>query len=217
VTQLTDSVGNVVEKYAYDIFGKAAITNQSNSPQSISQFGNRFQFTGREWLCEVGLYDYRNRVYSCELGRFLQIDPIRFDAGDVNLYRYAGNRAIYSSDPYGLFIPQLLGALAGGAGAYLSGGGAGAIIAAVAFGALSPVSGIGTFARGLAIGIATDQAGKLIQSNIDSYSSSPFTLDLSGVQTGADMLNASRENDSLGVDERDIVGVEKCPKEEVKK
>jgi RHS repeat-associated protein len=103
VTQLTDSFGNVVEKYAYDIFGKATITNQSNSPQSISQFGNRYLFTGREWLSEVGLYDYRNRVYSCELGRFLQTDPIKFDGNDVNLYRYVSNAPINLIDPTGTF------------------------------------------------------------------------------------------------------------------
>jgi len=59
-------------------------------------------FTGREWIAEVGLYDYRNRVYSAELGRFIQTDPIRFDAGDVNLYRYVGNRSNILNDPFGL-------------------------------------------------------------------------------------------------------------------
>jgi len=59
-------------------------------------------FTGREWIAEVGLYDYRNRVYSVELGRFLQTDPIRFDAGDVNIYRYVGNGVTRLKDPYGL-------------------------------------------------------------------------------------------------------------------
>ena len=39
---------------------------------------NRFLFTGREYLKEVNLYDYRNRIYSPELGRFLQTDPIGF-------------------------------------------------------------------------------------------------------------------------------------------
>jgi len=60
-------------------------------------------FTGREWIAEVGLYDYRNRVYSAELGRFIQTDPIRFDAGDVNLYRYVFNGPINLSDPLGLW------------------------------------------------------------------------------------------------------------------
>jgi len=67
-------------------------------------------FTGREFLKEVGLYDYRNRVYSQELGRFLQTDPIRFDAGDVNIYRYVGNRANWHNDPSGLIAPAVVAA-----------------------------------------------------------------------------------------------------------
>ncbi len=64
--------------------------------------GNRWMFTGREWLAEVGLYDYRNRVYSAGLARFLQTDPIRFAANDVNMYRYVGNNYTGWTDPSGL-------------------------------------------------------------------------------------------------------------------
>jgi RHS repeat-associated protein len=102
-TLLTDSAGNIVEKYSHDIFGKVTIANGSGTVIPATLQGNRFLFTGREWLSEVGLYDYRNRVYSCELGRFLQVDPIGFDAGDVNIYRYVGNRTINEVDPEGLY------------------------------------------------------------------------------------------------------------------
>jgi RHS repeat-associated protein len=64
--------------------------------------GNRFAFTGREWIGEVGMYDYRHRVYSPAAGRFLQPDPIGFEGGDVNWYRYAGNRAVAVRDSAGL-------------------------------------------------------------------------------------------------------------------
>ncbi|MEJ7677490.1 MAG: hypothetical protein WKG06_06385 [Segetibacter sp.] len=40
------------------------------------------------------------------LGRFLQRDPIGFDAGDQNLYRYAGNNSVDPSDPFG-FDPEM--------------------------------------------------------------------------------------------------------------
>jgi RHS repeat-associated protein len=66
-------------------------------------------FTGRVFLKEANLYDYRNRVYSAELGRFLQTDPIQFDAGDVNLYRYVGNSPIMLTDPSGkISVPLFL-------------------------------------------------------------------------------------------------------------
>jgi RHS repeat-associated protein len=80
---------------------------QSNPPSvdnlfSADPYANRFLYTGREFLKEANLYDYRNRVYSAELGRFLQTDPIRFEAGDGNLYRYVGNRSTMLTDPFGL-------------------------------------------------------------------------------------------------------------------
>jgi RHS repeat-associated protein len=69
---------------------------------STHPYANRFLYTGREFLKEANLYDYRNRVYSAELGRFHQSDPIRFDAGDGNLYRYVGNSVSDKIDPFGL-------------------------------------------------------------------------------------------------------------------
>jgi len=92
-THLTDSTGNIVESYRYDAFG---------SPLSVSAVGNRFLFTGREWLSELNLYDYRHRLYSPSLGRFLQTDPIRFMAGDIDLYRYCFNNPLGYYDPFGL-------------------------------------------------------------------------------------------------------------------
>ena len=101
VTALTNPSGTVVERYKYDVYGKASITDGSGSPLSASAYGNRFMFTGREYLAEVNLYDYRNRIYSADLGRFLQIDPERFDAGDVNMYRYCGNNPVNATDAMG--------------------------------------------------------------------------------------------------------------------
>jgi RHS repeat-associated protein len=73
--------------------------------QPASAWGNRFLFTGREYLSELKLYDYRNRMYQPELGRFLQPDPKEFGAGDYNLYRYCHNDPINKTDPFGLVPP----------------------------------------------------------------------------------------------------------------
>jgi RHS repeat-associated protein len=99
---LTGENGALLESYRYDAFGAVTVYDSSGSALPASPRENRFLFTGREWLSQVGLYDYRNRVYSAQIGRFLQTDPIRFSAGDVNIYRYCGNDPANSVDPMGL-------------------------------------------------------------------------------------------------------------------
>lgn len=102
--------GVLVEQYTYDAFGKTYVCtptgvslNTGSTPAS-SPLGNRFLFTGREWISDWGVYDYRHRHYHPELGRFLQPDPKHFGAGDYNLYRYCHNDPINKADPDGLDI-----------------------------------------------------------------------------------------------------------------
>src|SRR2546423_8533709 len=104
---LTDSSGNLVEQYEYDAFGQPYFFSSTAQPLNSSTFGNRFLFTGREYLKELKLYDYRNRMYQPELGRFLQPDPKEFLAGDYNLYRYCHNDPVNKSDPLGLDSAKL--------------------------------------------------------------------------------------------------------------
>lgn len=156
-SHLTDENGNVVERYSYDVFGAVTIRDSSFQLRSSSAHGNRFLFTGREWLAEVGLYDYRNRVYSAELGRFLQTDPIRFDAQDWNIYRYCGNSPLNGIDPLGLRKPnfgQLGKGVAALAGAVI--GTVGLAYAEVGSGGLATAGVVlasGTVAAGYAYGI----------------------------------------------------------------
>jgi RHS repeat-associated protein len=100
---VTDISGNIMEQYEYDAWGKPYYYDASGNWLGYSPFGNRFLFTGREWLSDLGVYDYRNRLYHPELGRFLQPDPQEFGAGDYNLYRYCHNDPINKSDPTGLY------------------------------------------------------------------------------------------------------------------
>jgi RHS repeat-associated protein len=106
-TLLTSSTGDILEQYEYDAFGQAYFYDAAGMATTVngqpgSPFGNRFLFTGREWLTDLHVYDYRNRMYQPELGRFLQPDPKEFAAGDYNLYRYAHNDPVNKSDPFGL-------------------------------------------------------------------------------------------------------------------
>lgn len=109
---LLDSAGNVLEMYSYDAFGKPRVVSVTWDTQNQrwieydertwSNYGNRFMFQGREWIKELGIYDYRHRMYQPGLGRFLQTDPKGFDAGDMNLFRYCGDDPVDRSDPLGL-------------------------------------------------------------------------------------------------------------------
>jgi RHS repeat-associated protein len=107
-TALTNATGTLLESYRYDVFGAPTFLDATGTAVPSSPTSNRFQYTGREYLAELSLYDYRNRAYSAEVGRFLQTDPIHFDARDVNLYRYVRNNPANDIDPLGLesyFVP----------------------------------------------------------------------------------------------------------------
>jgi RHS repeat-associated protein len=55
----------------------------------------------------TGLYRTPARYYNPGLGRFLSEDPIGFAGGDTNLFAYAGNDPLNSTDPSGLqAVPQ---------------------------------------------------------------------------------------------------------------
>jgi len=100
VTALTDSSGNIVERYEYDAFGAPTIYDSEG--EELDEPMQPYLFTAREYDATTGLYDYRTRSYSPELGRFLQPDTIDFAGGDLNLYRYVSNRPTKHIDPLGL-------------------------------------------------------------------------------------------------------------------
>ncbi|MDX2105818.1 MAG: RHS repeat-associated core domain-containing protein [Candidatus Melainabacteria bacterium] len=64
--------------------------------------GTTFGYTGQRFDEETGLYYYKNRYYSPTLGVFLQPDPIGYNSGDLNLYKYVMNDPLNLLDPLGL-------------------------------------------------------------------------------------------------------------------
>jgi RHS repeat-associated protein len=95
VRDISNNAGAVQNHIRYDSFGK--ITSQTNA-----NFNTRFNYTGREFDAETGLYYYRSRYYDANLGRFINEDLIGFAGGDANLYRYVGNSPVNTVDPFGL-------------------------------------------------------------------------------------------------------------------
>ena len=93
----------IVERYQYSPFGITTIYNADKTQEfDESQYGNPYMFTGRRYDSETGLYYYRMRYYSPDLGRFLQPDPIGYADG-MNIYAYVGNNPLNFIDPWGLF------------------------------------------------------------------------------------------------------------------
>ena len=85
----------VTNAYAYDSYGTAE--------ELVESLAQRFRYTGREYDALTGLYHYRARAYDPQTARFLQEDPLWFDAGDLNVYRMTWNNPVNWTDPSGKF------------------------------------------------------------------------------------------------------------------
>jgi RHS repeat-associated protein len=101
VIALSDSNGNIVEQYKYDVFGKPTIMEPNDAVISSSAYDNPYMFTGRRYDEQTGLYYYRARYYSPDLGRFISADPIGY-YDSLNLYQYCLNNPVNYIDPWGL-------------------------------------------------------------------------------------------------------------------
>ena len=108
IRDLVGNMGQQVLDLQYDSFGNLL---SSSSPTTVTRYG----FTGREFDNSLGLYYYRARYYSPELGRFLQEDPIAYTAQDANLYRYVFNQPAEHTDPSGRILPLILAGIWAGA------------------------------------------------------------------------------------------------------
>jgi len=107
VTALVGKVSNVwqvVERYLYTPYGKVTVLDRNFTADGdgISDFTNTTLYTGRELDAVTGLYYYRARYYSADLGRFVMRDPIVYRGRDMNLFRYVGNMPVSQLDPTGL-------------------------------------------------------------------------------------------------------------------
>ena len=101
ITSLTDESGDEVEKYIYNAFGKMTVFDERDNKLEQSKLDNPYSFTGREHDSETGLHYHRARYYNPELARWISEDPIEFNSGDMNLYRYVFNNPLIYTDPSG--------------------------------------------------------------------------------------------------------------------
>ena len=94
VRDLVDYTGALIDHIVYNSFG--LVTSESETTTHFL-----FGYTGAVYDRETGLQYHNARYYDPTLGRWISQDPIGFNAGDQNLYRYVGNTPLDHVDPWG--------------------------------------------------------------------------------------------------------------------
>lgn len=107
-TTVTDALGSVVERLAYEPFGKRRFADGNDDPNNtiIAQTTDR-GFTNHEHMDELGLIHMNGRIYDPLLMRFTTADPTMPNALDMqsyNRYAYVRNNPLRLLDPSG-FTP----------------------------------------------------------------------------------------------------------------
>jgi RHS repeat-associated protein len=85
----------------FDPYGKVTVLAPDGvTVRAESAYGNPWTFTGRRLDGETGLMYFRNRMYSVDLGRFCQRDPLGYVDG-MGLYAYVRGTPSTMVDPTG--------------------------------------------------------------------------------------------------------------------
>lgn len=85
---------------------KIAINSYGPYGEPTQQHQGRFGYAGQAWLPDLAMWHYKARIYSPDLGRFLQTDPIGYE-DQVNLYAFVGNDPMNATDPTGKIIDTI--------------------------------------------------------------------------------------------------------------
>jgi RHS repeat-associated protein len=93
--KIVDTSGRTVWSATYDSFGNIQI--------AVAEIENNLRFPGQYYDAETGKHYNWNRYYDPKTGTYISEDPIGFEGGDVNLYRYVNNSPQVWMDPWGLY------------------------------------------------------------------------------------------------------------------
>lgn len=95
VRDLASDRGESIASVEYESFG--GVVSESGAIPLLEGF----RYNSRSFDEASGLYDYRARELDPATGRFLQQDPLGFEARDPNLYRFVNNSQPNFRDPTG--------------------------------------------------------------------------------------------------------------------
>jgi RHS repeat-associated protein len=107
VAAVTDEAGTVIERMAYDPWGKRrGADGVADTTDSLVGRTTDRGFTEHEHLDEMGLVHMNGRIYDPLVGRFMSADPFIQAPGDLqsyNRYAYVMNNPLNLTDPSGYF------------------------------------------------------------------------------------------------------------------
>lgn len=118
IVALIDQEGVVVERFAYDAYGRVRVLDASFGPLAASAFDWEVLFASYRYLTDLGLYLARHRLVHPLLGCWVTRDPAGYVNMNHNLYCYVDCRPLASIDPDGMEEWNVTIARAGG---FLSG------------------------------------------------------------------------------------------------
>jgi RHS repeat-associated protein len=102
---ITNEAGAVVERLAYDPWGKRRFPNGLPDKQdSIVPLTTDRGYTEHEHLDEVGVIHMNGRIYDPYVGRFMSADPFiqaPYELQSHNRYAYVMNNPLFYTDPSG--------------------------------------------------------------------------------------------------------------------
>ena len=104
VSAVSTQDGGVVERMAYEPFGKRRQANGLTDASGTLSTPTDRGYTEHEHMDEVGLINMNGRVFDPALGRFLSPDPLvqdPLDAQSFNRYAYLQNNPLWATDPSG--------------------------------------------------------------------------------------------------------------------
>jgi RHS repeat-associated protein len=103
VTAITDSAGEVLERYGYSAFGDVRFMTAAYATKANSDHTWDLLYKAQFLDIETGFYNYGYRYLSPILGRWLSRDPIG-ERGGLNLYGFVINNGLNGTDLYGLDV-----------------------------------------------------------------------------------------------------------------
>jgi RHS repeat-associated protein len=100
VTSISDSSGNILERFVYDPYGEVTIFNAAGTSTISDSYNWVYLFQGGRVDPTTGLYIFQNRDYSPSLGRWVEQDVLRYING-LSMYQFLYSNPIKFVDPTG--------------------------------------------------------------------------------------------------------------------